>query len=104
MSDGLTASSLCDGFARCSAKHAAALACAEGVVVAGRAVAVAGSDPASVVAAAPVAACPLVLLLSPFLLGLSLRLLLLIGLILFVSLLPLRKSRSSDSENQRQHS
>lgn len=58
MSDGLTASSLRDGFARCSAKHAAALACAEGVVVAGRAVAVAGSDPASVVAAAPVAACP----------------------------------------------
>jgi hypothetical protein len=55
MSDGQSANSLRDGSARCSARHAAALDCAEGAA-AERAVALADSGPASVVAAALVVA------------------------------------------------
>jgi hypothetical protein len=64
MSDGLTASSRRDVFARCFATRVAALDCvgnavAAGLAVADHVVAVVGSDPASVVAAAPVVAAGL---------------------------------------------
>ena len=116
MSDGPIANFLRDGFARCFAKHAAVPDYAEGAAPAGivvaacpgtpvndRAVAATGSDPVFVVAAAPaVAACPgsaavraavqawrLVLCILP-----------LVVVILIVSSILLRISRSCDCENQ----
>jgi hypothetical protein len=56
MSDGQTANFRRDGSAKLSARHAAVLEIAEDTVVAGHAVAVAGSDPVSVAVAALVAA------------------------------------------------